>query len=138
MYTPRRSTTTAMATATRPCMNTDMSRNGLAMVVPYPFFAGVATGAAFVGTFAGFACAGGATFTCGGVISADNWKLNVCTAVVLFRFLDFNLLEVAGPLQSRNKVRDRVDRSRRTFDRQARTLPRHRRQPKIFRPGNRV
>src|SRR5580704_18657598 len=83
MYTPRRSTTTAMATATRPCMNTDMSRNGLAMVVPYPFFAGVATGAAFVGTFAGFACAGGAATGCGGVISADNWKLNVCMALAL-------------------------------------------------------
>src|SRR5271167_4784496 len=72
-----------MATATRPCMNTDMSRNGLAMVVPYPFLAGVAAGAAFVGTFAGFACAGGAVTGCGGVISADNWKLNVCTVVVL-------------------------------------------------------
>src|SRR5277367_3029767 len=72
-----------MATATRPCMNTDMSRNGLAMVVPYPFLAGVAAGAAFVGTFAGLACAGGAVTGCGGVISADNWKLNVCTALGL-------------------------------------------------------
>src|SRR5580692_5810190 len=72
-----------MATATSPCMNTDMSRNGLAMVVPYPFLAGVAAGAAFVGTFADLASAGGAGTICGGVISADNWKLNVCTAVVL-------------------------------------------------------
>ncbi len=66
-----------MATATRPCMNTDMSRNGLAMVVPYPFLAGAVEGAAFAGVFAGFACAGVVTPACGGVISADNWKLNV-------------------------------------------------------------
>src|ERR1700693_4773877 len=72
-----------MATATRPCMNTDMSRNGLAMVVPYPFLAGAAAGAAFVGVLAGFGCAGAVGPVCGGVISADNWKLNVCTAVFL-------------------------------------------------------
>src|SRR6202795_4431111 len=71
-----------MATATRPCMNTDMSRNGLAMV-PYPFLAGAAAGAAFVGVLAGFGCAGTVGPVCGGVISADNWKLNVCTAVFL-------------------------------------------------------
>src|SRR5580704_18710350 len=69
-----------MATATRPCMNTDMSRNGLAMVVPYPFLAGVA---AFVGVLAGFGCDGAVGPVCGGVISADNWKLNVCTAAFL-------------------------------------------------------
>src|SRR5579863_5544361 len=72
-----------MATATRPCMNTDMSRNGLAMVVPYPFLAGVAAGASFVGVLAGFACAGDDATGCGGVISAVNWKLNVCTEVFL-------------------------------------------------------
>src|SRR5579864_2246044 len=71
-----------MATATKPCKNTDMSRNGLAMVVPYPFLAGFAAGAVFVGELAGFGCAGVAP-ACGGVISADNWKLNVCTAVFL-------------------------------------------------------
>src|SRR5882724_12087465 len=72
-----------MATATKPCKNTDMSRNGLAMVVPYPFLAGFAAGAAFVGVLAGLACAGDVAPGCGGVISADNWKLNVCTAVFL-------------------------------------------------------
>ena len=110
-------------------------------MVPYPFFAGVAAGAAFAGTFAGFACAGGAVTGCGGVISADNWKLNVCTAlalVVLLRFLDFHLLEVSRTLQSRNEIRYRVDGSRRTLNRQGRSLPRHGRQPKIFGSRNRV
>src|SRR5258708_36076167 len=45
----------AVAIATRPCMITDMSRKGLAMVSPYPFFAGVlagfAAGAAANGPF---------------------------------------------------------------------------------------
>src|SRR5580704_10261922 len=70
-----------MATATKPCKNTDMSRNGLAMVVSYPFLAGFAAGAVLVGELAGLGCAGAPA--CGGVISADNWKLNVCTALFL-------------------------------------------------------
>jgi hypothetical protein len=53
------------------------------MVIPYPFLSGVAPGADFVGVFAGLGCEGAVGPTCGGVISADIWKLNVCTAVFL-------------------------------------------------------
>src|SRR5260370_37912131 len=59
-------------------MITDMSRNGLAMAPPYPFFAGAFTAAAGAGVLAGRVCAAG-----GGVISADIWNRKVCTALLL-------------------------------------------------------
>src|SRR6266849_9001688 len=57
-------------------MITDMSRNGLAMAPPYPFFAGAFAAAAGAGALAGRVCAAG-----GGVISADIWNKKACIAV---------------------------------------------------------
>src|SRR5689334_12483428 len=59
-----------------------MSRNGLAMVFPYPFFAGVLAAVAGVGAFAGRACGSG------GAISAVIWNVNVWTARFLSSCFD--------------------------------------------------
>src|SRR6266571_4070119 len=59
-------------------MITDMSRNGLAMARPYPFFAGAFATAAGAGVLAGRACT-----AAGGVISAEIWNTKDCTAEFL-------------------------------------------------------
>src|SRR5260221_9600125 len=58
-------------------MNTDKSRK-LAMAPPYPFFAGAFAAAAGAGLFADLVCT-----AVGGVISAEIWNANDCTAVFL-------------------------------------------------------
>ena len=89
------------------------------MIFPYPFFAGAAGLARLsAGALAGFACGGVAPPVRGGAISATNREsksLHSGVLVVLLRFLDFDLLEVAGPLQRGNEVRHGIDRSRRAF-----------------------
>jgi len=113
------------------------------MAAPYPFFAGAGfAGAPVAGALAGLACAAPPASGPVGAISAlldrEHESLHVHVLVVLLRVLDFNLLEVARPLQRRNEVRDRIDRSRRAFQRQRIPLLRHRGQPQVFRPRNRV
>src|SRR5213080_5372930 len=56
-------------------MITDMSRNGLAMASPYPFFAGAFAAAPGAGALAGLVCT-----AAGGVISAEIWNTKDCTA----------------------------------------------------------
>ena len=67
-----------MARATSPCMITDISRKGFAMVFPYPFFAGAAlVGALWAGALAGLAC--GVAPGPLGAISALIVNKKVCT-----------------------------------------------------------
>src|SRR2546427_12597992 len=79
---PTRTSTTVTAAATSACMITDISRNGLAMAPPYPFFAGALAVAGGAAELAGRACTAG-----GGVISAEIWNRNVFTARFFSSFL---------------------------------------------------
>src|SRR5208282_666730 len=80
-YKPAISRITAMARATSPCMITDMSRKGFAMVFPHPLFAGAALlGALCAGALAGLV-SGVAPAGPLGAISALMEKIKVWTAV---------------------------------------------------------
>src|SRR5215470_5856514 len=68
-----------MATATRHCMITDISRSGLAIAL-YPFFAGAVDGAVVLPVGLPDARCAAAPIG-GGVISAVSWNTYVCTAV---------------------------------------------------------
>src|ERR1700740_2326102 len=106
---PSSTSTTAIAAATRPCMITDMSLSGLAMVISLTLLRrrrGL------------WRCAHGFGLRSGGTdlrIELEGKSLDAL-AFVLFGIFHFDFIEVARALHGGDKIGDGVDGGRRTGD----------------------
>src|ERR1700761_7778441 len=122
-----------MATTSKHCMLTDISRRGLAMSLPYLRTSGARRGRSYGS--AGWLSTGRRhrrvrrRDLCGNreIVGLDRGGF-----LVLLGFLNFDVREVAGPLQSSDEVGDAVDGGGGAIDGQIVVFLDHRNEPEIF------
>ncbi len=110
------------------------------MIFPYPFFAGALFGALCARRARWLCQRRGARGPVGRDLCANRESkgLDCGVFVVLLRFLNLDLLEVAGTLQRGDEVRHGIDRSRRPFQVYRGAFLRHGHEPEVLRARNRV
>src|ERR1700747_2493026 len=125
---PRSTSTTAIAAATKPCMITDMSLSGLAMVISLTLLR-LRRGL--------WRCAHRFGLRSGGIdlrIELEGESLDAL-AFVFFGIFHLDFVEVAGALHGGDEIGDGIYGSRRTGDGEGVALFGHIGQPKVFRAG---